>query len=409
MADMTYPELNSDLGTNTADGLRNVANVAANFACTLYQNSPASAIGVDPTGLGAFNNALWSRLCAPRDKLPLPPTPPFSGGQCNELYDLTLTVVFGNPDGTPGPADTRTFNNVQGPLLGWSFYKPEGTIDGVGVRFLTATTSLDFGTQAIVPGNPSVSVNSIVPVDGTDQCGNPPDAFPPVVPPLAEVEVNLNVDFGGLEIPVTVNFQPIIVPVLAIFRPTIAVNVGPITVQFGPDGVTFAPNFEVNAPITISPGVDPRPLPPSPRPIPSSEECDLSPVLDRLDQLDDKYDELLDCERCDKCYEEVVTAYGVLNSNVVNSLVGIPVRVQLENVFKPRNLPVQDGGDAPTVLYAGWFAWRVGSSNLPRQPLHYAANTFLAPEGVTGFSYTGTYQTTWQATYIGKQEVECPE
>lgn len=401
MADMTYGELGSDITANTADGLLNVARAARNFACELYQNSPASSIGYDVTGLGAFNNAVWTRLCGPINKLPPPAAPPFSGGQCPELYDITLTVVGGNEDGPFPTPDTRTFLAVQGPLRGWRFEGSGPDNDATVVYFDTAGGELSFGVQGLDGYSPQVSVDAIVPVDGSDACGNPPPTFPPDRAPLVEFQTNINVDFGGITIPVTVEFQPTIWVVPVVFSPQINVNVGPVTVSFGKDGVTFAPNFDVDTTISLPPGIDPRPAPPTPKPPVATDECDLSEVIEKLN-------ELLDCDRCEKCYQPLSTPYAPLNSNIVNSLVGIPKRAVVTFVSGPDNLPLQSGNDAPTIYHAGWFSWRIGSQQLPRQRLDYEQNTFLAPEGVTGYSYTGTYGTVWQVTIISDQEIDCP-
>lgn len=391
MVDMTFAELNADLATNTSDGLRNIANTAANFACALYQNSPASAIGTDPTGLGAFNNALWTRLCGPRDLVPLPPAPPFSGGQCDELYDINLSVTFGEPDGSPGVTDTRQFNGVRGPLRGWRFSRPNPETGGIQVDFLTADQELSFGIQAILPGNPTTSVNSIVPVDGTDTCGNPFPTFPPETAPLVEVETNINVDFGGFEVNVPISFQPIIIPVGIVLAPVISVNVGPINVQFGPGGVTFSPTIAPDIDITLSPGNDPRPLPPSPRPPVTPSECpevDLGPINDKLDDIKDQLDDIEECA-CEPEKEIRTLAFEPANSRNVTVPEGEILNARLNAVDVGDRVRGQfGGGGAPNVEYLGWCAFGVSGSGGDRTPVSYLSSVFVAPPGVTSFSYT---------------------
>lgn len=391
MVDMSFPELNSDLGTTTADGLRNVANVAADFACNLYRNSPAAAIGVDPLGLGAFNNGLWSRLCDPRPPRPLPPAPPFAGGQCAELYDLTLSVTFGNEDGTPGPTDTRFFPGETGPMKGWVFRRPPGTIVGTEVAFVTGTRELSFGTQAIGEGVPIPVVNSIVPVDGTDTCGNPPDAFPPVVPNPADLSIDVNVDFGGLTIPVTVEFQPVLNLTVNAFIPIISVNVGPVNVQFSPGGVTFAPNFNLDIDVITSPAIDTRPLPPAPIPRLPPGDCpdvDLTPVLERLDDVDEQLDKIEECA-CEPEKEIRVDTFGPANSRTYTIPEGEILKVSLFAVSVGDRVRGQfGGGGAPDVEYLGWCSFGVSGSGGDRTPVSYANSVFFAPPGATSFSYT---------------------
>jgi len=62
------------------------------------------------------------------------------------------------------------------------------------------------------------------------------------------------------------------------------------------------------------------------------------------------------------------------------------VQVKLTKV--PVNAKTQSGNTAPDVLYAGWFEWRQAGYCVPRQPIHFMDNVFLAPKGVDGFAFT---------------------
>lgn len=391
MVDMTYPELNADLGTNTGDGLRNVANTAANFACQLYRDSPASAIGVDPTGVGAFNNALWSKLCSPRNSLPaLPPSVPFNGGQCDFNYDVTLTIVGGRPN-EPFPPETRTLTNVKGPIGGVSYFRVNPNQSSLSVSLNTGQGAIALGQYGYDGFVPQVTL-SVVPSNGQpDNCGNPPPSFPPNEAPLVDVETNINVDFGGLTLNVPVTFQPIISPVFNVFAPIISVNVGPINVQFEPGGVTFSPTFAPDVDITLSPSLDPRQLPPASKPPVKPDECpdvDLQPVIDKLDDLQDTADEIKECA-CQPDKERRVLVLPEANNRNVSVPAGEIVSARLSAVSVGGRIRGQyGGGSAPDVEFLGWCAFGRNGTGGDRKPVNYLNTYFVAPPEVTSFTYT---------------------
>lgn len=391
MADMGWPELASDLGTSTADGLRNVANTAGNFVCELYRNNPAAAVGLaDPTGVGAFSNALWSRLCSPRGPMPAPPsTPPFAGGQCPKLYDLNATVIGASEDG-PFPPDTRQINGIQGPLTG--FYQ-EVTSDSDGkaiytVYFGTASGPISWGVQGIGAA-PSWSINSLVPSDGSpDDCGNTYPWYPDTDAPDNEFEDDKDVDFGGPTITVPVAIIPVILKPEFNFRPQINVRVGPIQVTFDLGGVTFNLYGSQGGDRILPPGKDPRPLPPAPTPPKIGPGCDITPVIDKLKQLDAKYNPLLDCNRCNDAYNYPITVYDEAEARKVTGIAPVLYSASVDVTHYPVNARSQPGGVADDVIYLGWFSWIFGSSHGERLPLHFEHQTFMAPPGASGFSYT---------------------
>lgn len=391
MADMDWTDYASDLGTNTADGLRNVANTAAEFACTLYQNNPAAAVGLaDPTGIGAFSNALWSRMCAPRNQLPAAPTqPPLNGGQCPKLYNLTATVTGAGPDG-PFPPDTRTFNDIQGPLTG--FYTTT-TTDSDGrtiytVEFGTADGSVSWGIQGIGV-QPSWTIDSLAPSDGSpDNCGDAPPWYPPVDAPADEWEEDREVDFGGPKITVPVAIIPVILKPEFNFRPQINVRVGPIQVTFDLGGVNFNLNIEPGTNTVLPPGSDTRPVPVPPQTPKVGPGCDITPVINKLKQLDEKYNPLLDCDRCDDKYDYPITVYTSANSRQELGILPTLYRVAVDLDEIPANAKHQQGGTADDVIYAGWFSWVTDGRHHERIPLHFASNIFVAPPGANGFAYT---------------------
>lgn len=391
---MDWADYASDLGTNTADGLRNVANTAAEFACTLYQNNPAAAVGLaDPTGVGAFSNALWSRLCSPRGQLPPAPTqPPITGGQCNTLYNVNASVTPCFPDG-PGPTETRQLNGLQGPLSG--FYQ-EVSADSDGrpvytVFFGTAAGPVEWGIQGISCA-PSWVINSLVRADGeADDCGNGSPWYQPAPVNVNLYEDNRTVNVGGPSITVPVAIIPVLINNEFEFKPQINVRVGPIQVSFNLGGVNFNLFNQPTTNTTLPPGPDPRPLPPAPLPPKVGPGCDITPVINKLVQLDKKYNPLLDCDRCDSEYEYPITVYTSANSRTVTGITPKLYRVAVDLDDIPENAKHQPGGEADDVIYAGWFSWLTDGRHGERLPLHFASQVFNAPEGANGFAYTTYY------------------
>lgn len=62
------------------------------------------------------------------------------------------------------------------------------------------------------------------------------------------------------------------------------------------------------------------------------------------------------------------------------------------------------GANGVEINYCGWFAWRMGEYQLERIPLQYLKQEFLAPEGVTGFTYTCTHGAVATPTLIRRSK-----
>lgn len=391
MVDYPWPELNESVGSSVADGTLNIINGARDFACTLYQNSPGAALTLaDPTGIGAFNKGLWDRMCKPIDKVPaLPPSSPFNGGQCPILYNVTATVVGGSPEDGPAAPDTRTFNNVQGPLRGFEFVPDPADPTGTIVNFLTATGSLTFGLQGLRGYQPSASVDSIVPVGGgPDNCGNAPIDYPPVNPPQVEFNTNINVNLGDVNVSIPVEFKPTVWVVPVILAPQINVNAGPLTISFGPAGadVTINPDVDIN--FTLPNKSDPGgQLPPAKPPVKTGEDC-CDELISRFDNVDEQLDRIEECA-CGPEMEIVSLTFGAANNRVVTIPDGRFVGARLVAVDVGGRVRGQfGGGEAPDVEYLGWCAFGKGGNFGERIPVSYAGSYFVAPDEVKQFSYT---------------------
>lgn len=158
---------------------------------------------------------------------------------------------------------------------------------------------------------------------------------------------------------------------------------------------------------TVQPDPVPKvPLPPifppaatQPCPCP---EVDLSEVIRRLKDLG----------RCDRCSNYLYTTHeaGFGNSATVQVTQDELVSVVIDVIQLPSNARNQyGGGNAPNVLYAGWFSWMKDSRPLERIPLNYEIETFLAPKSADGYSFTIYTGGSAASTYITRKRVDPPE
>lgn len=396
----TYGELNADLGTNTDNGLRNVANAAGNFVCDLYQNYAQATTGFgDPTGIGSALNAVYSSLCSPRGKLPAqPPVSPFNGGQCaNASYRVSTRIT--KPDST-------TYTNLWPSLV--------GPIKGVQIR-QNPSGSWQYGVISTSPNplggeimNSEVSSNNRSGLDGykveiisisrngglPDNCGNPAPTYPPIPIPTTEQNKNINVNVGaGAIVNVPIAYTPVTVNAGVSVNPQIQVDVGPFNVTFDAGGVSIAPNFNFNNDTTTPTGNNGNQSFPTNPQNESNAPCDLSPILNRLSTISTKLNDmdlqLDDIENC-ACpvgYTESVVSLGSGNGSVV----GLPsnaIQVRLNLTSIPANAKTQKGsGNAPQQLFCGYYAWGDGVGLSERIPINTAASAFEVPVWASSFCW----------------------
>lgn len=404
MPTFSFSELNSNTSTATADGIRNVANTAANFACSLYKNYANAAAGLpDPTGFGATLNSVYSALCTPRGDTPPLPTAPFNGGQCPKLYSVNVQGIYG-PDNTP-------FNSEAFNLL--------GPIGGVAIRPNASGSRLEYvvlcqpssgfplGQWAFLSQSPGqfdaelkpmrVTSFTVTPNDGVDNCGSPTPIFPPSFPPNSNITNNVNVNVGaGLTINAPITIIPIRNSVDVEVRPQIQVNVGPFNVAFDLGGVTVAPNI-----VLPSDRVNPNPLPPPanyPSPVPPSTgdcpEVNLAPVISRLENLQDDVDELVEVSEdikecsCPVPYQVQVIPAATADGGIID-LPENTIAVYLNLIKIPENPKIQPGrGGARDQYFCGYYWFGVGNGSTERIPINTATNWFPAPRFATSFSWS---------------------
>lgn len=174
------------------------------------------------------------------------PDPPFTGGQCPKEYIVYYTSTATRlSDGSTsnGSGDSFGFNVYPvGPISGASWDSP-----GDGYAYVTFFggngVPYRFGGIPLSQYSPgSVSVVSVSPRSGLDDCGNPPPEFPPPVIPPVDVDIDIA---PNITVPATFVFAPVTIDVDGRL-------IAPVTVN-----VTVENNFdiEVNGNLILAPEV----------------------------------------------------------------------------------------------------------------------------------------------------------
>ncbi len=202
--------------------------------------------------------------CDPQND-PESPPPPFSGGQCPSRYDVTHRL---NGNGVPGPL---AVSSLVGPIGGISvrpqptdfntknaiiqaggrhtggFGNPCGTVTEIGAKGYVGTT------RTFAPGTTVTAeiVSIEVCPNDPNNCGNPPPVFPPAAPININIDVTYNTEQGD-EITVTIPFifAPVITDITGNFR-------FPFTFDFG--GIEFSGDFSLAPEFTVN--INPPPAP----------------------------------------------------------------------------------------------------------------------------------------------------
>jgi hypothetical protein len=394
----SYSELASDLGTQTADGLRNAANSAANYICDVYQSSPAWLLGnIIPGNPGsAFANALMGRLCAPRGKVPPPGNSNFSGGQCSVLYNFSTGTLKYNTDGSPDAngENVRSFTSIQGPLLG--FRQNVGSSVVLGVTYTTYSPVFLYTGGQLALAAPSYNKPSVVRVfnivktaGGSDNCGDPSPIQPPSVTPSIPSLTNNNyvVNTGVTTINAPITIIPTLITANAFFRPVFNVSVGPFFVKFDLGGVKISPNFSFNTNKSFPVGTDPRPSPPSP--YDPNTDSDLpaeqNPPLPNKDYTNILND-IKDCS-CPVNYSVSTIALG---SGIAgySALPSNSIKVNMTITQSPSNAKTQKSyGSEPTNYFCGYYYWGDGTGRTERIPVSTLQSVFYKPDWATAFGW----------------------
>lgn len=212
----------------------------------------ADAFGSNPglTVPAYVGEVAYSLVCDKRPDPPLPP--PFSGGQCQTLYQVTSQATL-ELTAPPSQETVQRTDVLPGAIYGIA-QKLEGSSDIIYITHRATDGSLGvfnvFGTTRPAGKWTSYQIISVVRVDGQpDDCGNP-SSFPRLPPPQPgemsdnttinwtdingdTITNNLNINIGSAYIDVQANVQiPIEVNIdaRATINATINVSTGGISI-----------------------------------------------------------------------------------------------------------------------------------------------------------------------------------
>ena len=386
-----------------------VAEQAASAVCGLYGKSPSSYLRlVTPeSGLIDNNKGLLDDLCQDVAPPPAEPEPPFAGGQCDNIrYRIDFTVTLRGPavnGNFPPPRSASFYALVWGTIadirLNGYEDKVEPPFRFQGYKRLECICRGDgglpgaAGQNIAILGSSSAEIQSIdslsvVRADGQpDTCGNPLPVYPPPSTDPNDYDKTILFPISPtVNVPVNVKIAPTVVVAPLTFRPELNVNVGGINVNISAGGFTFSPTTEIPVGTSFPVG-DPRTVVPDPVPIPPSTTnitpgCDLTPVLDRLNEIDNEIEEC-----CDRYYpyqdvpidKYTVDVLGEGNSGDYD-LPAFAYRVVVQVLEPDKVKRSQAGLLAPDVVYAGWAWFDIGGGMAERMPIDSVFKAYEVPQ-----------------------------
>jgi len=375
-----------------------IADAAKTFACTLYKNQPGALI---PTPFSDALHQVWDTFCGDfppinNPGLPAPAAPPFSGGQCNCIeYRVNYTYFRSAFPTNPFNASAL----VWGPVQGIEFSYPANRVFRVSIICKGAKPSACGIAGTKVTGTEgglnvgetitSVKITSVaIEAGGADNCGSLPSNYPPAPPPPVG---------GYTSSPVAITFNdntvssyyfnfnpPVLPPLPAKFLPPIVINY--FNANINPEfkiPITFNFNGSINfgdAGSGISFNQDDRDNITTIKSITNNTNSITTSIKN---EITNSTNIINNKPRDPNDFNPPITNQppGEYSQTFLGA-----VQIVLTQV--PKNAKTQSGDGAPDVIYAGWFEWKQAGFKLPRQPIHFLDNIFLAPKGVDGFAYT---------------------
>lgn len=255
---------------------------------------------------GPIAGHLYRSMCN-REPPPMPP-PPFYGGQCcGRLYKVAAALYVVDQDGYVY-ADVTNESTVNGRIITadlqfgqgtWAsrlVYSPSPNCDGIAYGSFGAGTLFSSSRDM---SNSTITIVNITPLDGPDDCGDPPPVIPEPEPGYdrpdftfnyspdfgPDIEINGNLTFsrptinfdGNLNIPVRINLGGL----NPSFNGQLNLN-GPF-LQFNFGNPNYAPSPSPG-PDDYTPGNDsPEPPPDVPNPVlppsPDNPEPDTTAII----------------------------------------------------------------------------------------------------------------------------------
>lgn len=350
------------------------------FACSIYRQQPGALI---PNPISDVLHLVWDDLCGDDSGgLPAPPTTQFLGGQCQNIgYTITYQYRFEFRGNTID--DNRTYQ-VWGKILSVAFeVRSSGVLFSLtncyGVWPNTPSTSPILleseGFQTAGTTNLRLVGVVIVRIDGQpDNCGNPPSAYPPAPPPPVggynSPPTNITYNDGS-DFTVVFNLKP---PVPSDTPPPPDICLSVIV-----SGVEVKLCFPFGLPPSF--GDDGGDI----GDILADIQNNINNLQDDLDNLQDDFDRFTDppSPESDPDLEETDSPGD--EGGEEDNLEGLKwVVVQLTT------LPVKAQFGSPSVQFAGWITFKIGSNYTDRIPISFENTVFQAPPGSTGYGITFT-------------------
>lgn len=404
------------IGNGTADFLDNVTDGVRQFACGLWGTYPKWITEGNSPG-SSFARGYMNNICSlGGGTIPLAPTLPFTGGQCDKAY--YIDAEYFNGDTRAGACDLEIeastrhiipqgyitgqvlsigfgFNdNFQTNLLQvvyrhevngewFTFQQPLGRIGTGSIVLLRTGSCRDQGGNRSSGYSVTTDLFSInvIPVDGIDDCGDLPTSYPDTPdPPASSFITNINItNEDGANWTIPLIYAPVD------FNFPFTFDLGGVDVTLDIGGVDF--NFgEGDTSTDIPPALpdgQPHPLPApgdnapkTPAPVevvpPDGEVSCNHPVRPNLDDFDEVT--TTDVESQDEETPETGEFKWIL------TVVTTDPEGNTEVVF-----------DNPedNVIYAGWFSWTIDvggqAYRYPGIPIRKRRMAFEAPPNVTGY------------------------
>ena len=390
----TYEELKTVLTETVPPLIPRVVEAARDFACGIYQNTPAGFLDRIETAAGFINpqHVLMDGICRPINKLPPAPQPQINGGQCEcVMYAVSGDTYFEG-------AYTDSFStNHPGPIRNVGI-----SSDGTDIGFDYGATACPGGRFKVIQGGaPELRAKrfeirnwAVTRVDGQpDNCGSIVPTYPPNYPSPSDLTRTSPFQITPtLSAPITVTVNPTISFDPTVLAPVLSVNLGGLNVNFDLGGVTISPDFSNstnttnNFPTTTNPTPTPTPVK---NPSDSIDNAtDFSAIVQLINELKKEVEDC--CER-DRPYpppdanKVITTLLDTANSGLYD-LPANTFQIAVRIVTQPQKVKTQAGILAPKVLYAGW-AWFGAANNMSERmpmdsefklysPPRYISNTF---------------------------------
>ena len=213
-------EFFTNLGSSTYGWDEQLRDEIAGFACSLWQQFPSFFSTGDP--INSFARGYMNAMCSTQQTPPPPPQSDFTGGQCDAPYHVEVEIDNANTGGAFSCGATRLINTqstgatVPGPIVGvvdidlgfGLVVRVQGTsatgtpvyrrlgVPGVGqetsVRSSCGNYSGSDSNAFALPG--SARIVNVIRTDGMpDNCGNPPEKYPDVIPTSQDLSTTINI------------------------------------------------------------------------------------------------------------------------------------------------------------------------------------------------------------------------